>query len=350
MVLMARPAVLFLLAMYAALGMAQAGRSEDPVLLGRVLVVVIGFLLFSVACNDLADEAIDRANLASNANRPLVVGSTNRRELLAIGVTSAVVALAVSATLHWAAVVVTVVGLAISANYSFRPIRLADRGAVASLVLPACYVAVPYLLGVFAARSFVRVADLTLLAALYVGFIGRILLKDFRDVRGDAMFGKRTFLVRYGRRWTCLFSAVFWTTGSLALVAAVQQRTLALTAAVLLGLVGVLWLLAELSVDRGPRRDELLVAATAIIGRGTLVVVLAHFAMTQAGWQWLPYLAVLGALLALTAAQAVSMVRYGPRRRVQLCTLNDRPASMEDRVHANPGSGGGGLRPRTSGR
>ena len=28
-----------------------------------------------------------------------------------------------------------------------RPVRVADRGAVASLVLPFCYVAVPYLLG-----------------------------------------------------------------------------------------------------------------------------------------------------------------------------------------------------------
>jgi hypothetical protein len=30
------------------------------------------------------------------------------------------------------------------------------RGAVAAIVLPACYVGVPYLIGIFAARSFLR--------------------------------------------------------------------------------------------------------------------------------------------------------------------------------------------------
>jgi hypothetical protein len=41
------------------------------------------------------------------------------------------------------------------------------------------------------------------MGGLYVGFIGRIMLKDFPDVRGDALFGERTFLVRHGWRATC---------------------------------------------------------------------------------------------------------------------------------------------------
>ena len=58
-----------------------------------------------------------------------------------------------------------------------------------------------------------RAVDLLLLAGLYAGFVGRILLKDFRDVRGDALFGKRTFLVRHGRGATCTLSAIFMTLG-----------------------------------------------------------------------------------------------------------------------------------------
>ena len=85
---------------------------------------------------------------------------------------------------------------------------------VAPLALPACYVAVPYLVGVLSARGHVRVSDLPLLAALYVGFIGRIILKDFRVVRGDALFGKRTFLVRRGRVSTCRVSAALWSAGT----------------------------------------------------------------------------------------------------------------------------------------
>ena len=140
-VLLVRPAVIGLLAMFTATGLAQAGGGQDTWLLARALVAVIGFLLFSVVCNDLADEAIDRVNLPGQ--RPLALGAVTRREFKVIGVTGAAVALAASATLHWPALLVTAAGLCVSAGYSLRPVRLADRGAVASLVLPACYVAVP---------------------------------------------------------------------------------------------------------------------------------------------------------------------------------------------------------------
>lgn len=112
-----------------------------------------------------------------------------------------------------------------------RPVRLADRGALAALVLPAGYVAVPYLVGIFAVRGSPRPADLLLLAGLYLGFIGRILVKDFRDVRGDALFGKRTFLVRHGRRRTCQFSACCWLVDTGAILAAARQPTVALGSA-----------------------------------------------------------------------------------------------------------------------
>src|SRR6266536_2922912 len=55
MILMARPAVVLLLGLFTALGLAQAGQAENRVLLVKALLVVVGFLLFSVAVNDLAD-------------------------------------------------------------------------------------------------------------------------------------------------------------------------------------------------------------------------------------------------------------------------------------------------------
>jgi 4-hydroxybenzoate polyprenyltransferase len=155
-----------------------------------------------VALNDLADEAIDRVNLPGDRRRPLVAGTATRRELVATAAGAAVVALGVSATLHWAATVAVAAGLVLSAAYSLRPPRVADRGVVACLLLPAGYVAVPYLVGVLGTRGSIHPGDLALLGGLYAGFIGRIVLKDFRDVHGDRLFGKRTFLVRHGRRWT----------------------------------------------------------------------------------------------------------------------------------------------------
>ncbi len=312
MVRLARPPVIVLLALFTATGLAQAGQGEDRVLLLRAFVVVFGFLVFSVACNDLADVLIDRVNLPGDPGRPLVTGTAYRREMLVAGVTAAVLALAASFTLHWPAVVVTVAGLAISANYSLRPVRLAARGVVAPLVLPACYVAVPYLTGIFAVRGTLRKGDLLLLAGLYVGFIGRIVLKDFRDVRGDEMFGKRTFLVRHGRGWTCVFSAVCWTAGTCLLLAAVRHPTVPLIAVNAVFLAAALLLLRALSTGRGPHRDERLIAAIAIVGRGIVLVLLAHLALTNAHWAAPWYGSTLAALTAGLLYLAVAMARRGP--------------------------------------
>lgn len=314
---LARPAVIILFGLFAATGLAEAGRANNVVLLTKALVVVIAFLLFSVVVNDLADEAIDVVNLPGDRRRPLVAGTGTRRQFVVIALTAAVMAVSGAALLHWPAVVVVLAGLGLSVSYSLHPVRLADRGAVASLVLPAGYVAVPYLVGIFSVRSSLTGTDLALLGGLYVGFVGRILLKDFRDVRGDALFGKRTFLVRYGRRWTCAFSALCWTLGMVTL-AAVRGVTPALIGAFAVYLVVALGLLRALSVERGARRDEALVAAIAIVGRGMIVSLLAHFSMTAAHWSPLGYQTVMVLLTAIMVGQAASMARRGPRTRLTL--------------------------------
>jgi 4-hydroxybenzoate polyprenyltransferase len=312
--LLARPPVLILLAMFTATGLAEAGRPEAPALLARALIAVAGFLLFSVACNDLADEAIDRVNLPGR--RPLTAGLVTRPTFVVIGLTAGAVALAASAALRWQAMVVTGAGLAVSAGYSLRPVRLADRGAVASLVLPAGYVAVPYADGVLAARPGLRPADAFLLGGLYLGFIGRILLKDFRDVRGDALFGKRTFLVRHGRRRTCLVSACCWVAGTAAILAATRHPTALLALAEAGCTAAALGLLAALARSRSARRDEALIAAVAIVGRGMILLLLAHLSMIAAGWPPLAYGAVTAALCLLIAGPALSMARHGPVSRL----------------------------------
>lgn len=312
--LLTRPAVVVLLGIFAATGLAQAGHPADDVVLARVLVTVVGFLVFSVACNDLADEAVDGVNMPGR--RPLLTGAVSRREFVVIGLTAGAVALASSATMGWRELAVTGAGLALSAAYSLPPARLARRGALASLLLPACYVAVPFLLGLLAVRPAggpaVRPADLALLAGLYLGFIGRILLKDFRDVRGDALFGKRTFLVRHGRRVTCVFSACCWVAGTAVIMAVVRQPTPALLAAQAGCALAALALLRMLASDPGPRQEELVISAIAIIGRGMVVMLLAHLAMRDAHWSAVLSSTVVAGLAVVIAGQATGMLRHGP--------------------------------------
>lgn len=329
LVLLARPALVVLLGLFAALGVAEAGQGDNTILLAQVLVVVLSFLLFSVVVNDLADQAIDAVNLPGDPRRPLVAGTGSRRQFVVIAATAAATALAAAALLDWPAVVVVGAGLALSAAYSLPPLRLCQRGAVASLLLPAGYVAVPYLLGVFAVRASLHSADVVLLAGLYLGFIGRIVLKDFRDVGGDALFGKRTFLVRHGRRRTCVFSAAFWAAGTITM-AAVRDVTPAVLAAFAVYLAVVGSLLWALSVDRGARRDEAIVSAIAVIGRGSVVTLLAHFAMTAAHWSAPAARAVTFTLAAIMVGQAFAMARRGPMTRLTL------PQDMRGKYLARP--------------
>jgi 4-hydroxybenzoate polyprenyltransferase len=45
---------------------------------------------------------------------------------------------------------------------------------------------------------------------LYLGFIARLLLKDFRDIEGDKKYNKTTFLIRYGKAATVTASGVLF--------------------------------------------------------------------------------------------------------------------------------------------
>ena len=225
---MTRPAVAWLFAVYAAIGVASAGHGEDRWLILRALVVVLGFLMFSAACNDIADERIDAINLAGDRRKPLMSGLGNRVEVLVIGLTGAALAIGFAAWLGWPVLLTLLAGLVLSLGYSVPPVRVADRGALASLLLPACYVAVPFLVGHLAAARHLGPSGFLILAGLYITFIGRILLKDFRDVRGDALFGKRTFLVRHGRGPTCVASTICLVLGSVVLLLGVPQPSIVL--------------------------------------------------------------------------------------------------------------------------
>lgn len=335
-----RPPVAMLLGLFACAAMAEAGGPPDRASLAAVLVAVIGFLVAAVVVNDLADAEIDRVNLQGAGGRPLVEGRADRGEMVTIAITGAVASLTAAATLGRAATIVVIGGLLLAMAYSVRPVRLADRGALASMLLPAGYVAVPFLLGLAAVDAPLTWRPAAVLGALYLGFIGRILLKDFRDVRGDALFGKRTFLVRHGRRATCALSACFWVAGTLVLPA-VRDVSLGMVMAHLAMTATVVVLLGSLAGSSSPRTDEAIVAAIAIVGRGAVATLIAHWSAVDAGWsgQWSGLLCV--ALAVLTLGQANTMARFGPQSRLWMPAA--WPASYADDSPVSGGGGGGGV-------
>jgi hypothetical protein len=265
-----------------------------------------------------------------------------------VAAVAAIIALVGSCRLGWPGVAVTSAGLAFALAYSLEPIRLSRRGAVASLTLPLGYVAVPFVLGDLAAGGRVRPADVAVLASLYVAFIGRLVLKDFRDVRGDTLFGKRTFLVRHGRRRAVAVGAAAWTLGSAGLVVATGPTVaMAFAVAALTAATGVA--LLGLARSSSARRDEALVAAAAILGRGTLTLVLAHGAVRSLGWSAASSAAVLGAIVLVSLAAALQMAAVGPRTSLVVPDWAPGVRDVSPGQEADEaGPGGDGGRPSTT--
>jgi len=310
--LLLRPALLIPLAMFAALGAAAAGHPEELSPLLRALLVVAGFLVAAVAVNDLSDEAVDRINLPDDTRRPLISGAGTRPQMLAAAVLGAGLALGAAAMIGPACLALVVAGLVLATVYSLAPFRLAKRGVVAPLLLPLGFVGVPFGCGLLAAGAPVHGWQLGLLGGLYLGFVGRILLKDFRDVRGDALLGKRTFLVRRGRAATCALSAACWLAGSLALLAVPGLRPDVVVG--YLTLTGLaLVLLRRLAGSTAPRSDEALILAIATVGRGLVLLLLAQFTLTGRMIDGAQSLVVVTGCTVAIGFVAISIARHGPR-------------------------------------
>ena len=164
---------------------------------------------------------------------------------------------------------------------------MAGRGLTTSLFLPMVYVVTPYATGRWSAGLELRADDLLLVVGPYVSFMGRLLLKDFRDEHGDRLFGKRTFLVRHGRRTTCLLSTCAWMVGVAILLVARQSWPLVVAWIPLC--LAVIVLLRQVSDDEWGVDDVHRITMIAIAGRATLVSLLADIGLRQVSappWAW----------------------------------------------------------------
>lgn len=284
LIAMVRPPAAMVLLIFAALGMAQAGAIEQvhPLFTTVLLILAAGFT--NATClNDITDESIDKVNFAGRGDRPLVRGTAGPNQLFLIAGAAAVIVLSLGWSANWRVGVVVTVGLVLNAAYSVPPIRLAERGGVATALLPLGYVVVPFLVGAFSAAPSLTREGAILLAGLYLTFAGRIILKDFRDVEGDAMFGKRTFLLRHGRRATCRVSGALWLAGAFLVPYLFGARSPVLPAsAVLIG--SILWALNILSSTEDKPRQLKVIWSIACAGRGLSLLILTGYTLESANW------------------------------------------------------------------
>ena len=274
-VVMLRYRVAAMVALFLLLGAAREGELR----LGwRYLLAVLGLAscyVSATALNDLADEEIDKVNHPRDAGRPLVEGSARRVDLLVLCVVAAGLAVAAAVPLGWAAVALIVAALLISQAYSARPLRISYRAGGAPPALAFAYVVVPFSLGIVAARGDLHHAASLLTLALVLLFGARIVLKDFRDLVGDAQFGKGTILLRFGKTATCAVSlagllaadAVFGLALDLVLWALLQAFVLAIG-----------WMLWRLWRAEDPVAEQVAIGTGARVGNGFLLSILTWLA------------------------------------------------------------------------
>lgn len=183
-----------------------------------IIIILACWYVHATTVNDISDVEIDKINLKAAKGRPLVHNQVSVRTLWQLNILAELSALVGAAFLGRASLLVVSAGLVLNYIYSLRPIQLSHRGYLAPLALPLGYVVIPYLLGSLNSGATLTSSLNLLLLGLYIAFVGRIILKDIRDIKGDKQFGKNTLVVMHGKAATCLVSAVFWLAGDIVLL------------------------------------------------------------------------------------------------------------------------------------
>jgi 4-hydroxybenzoate polyprenyltransferase len=271
-VVMLRYRVAAMVALFMLLGAAREGRLELGARYFFAAAALASSYVAATALNDVADEEIDRINHPRDAGRPLVEGRATRRDLLVLHVLASGLALLAAVPLGGRGLGVIAVALVIGQIYSACPVRLSHRIAGAPVVLGVAYVLVPFSLGAVAAGAGLRHAGSALTAALFLLFVARIVLKDFRDRDGDARYGKPTILLRFGKTATCGTSLCALLAGDAVLVFALQPTLAALVQPFV---IAIAWMLHTLWRSTDARAEQIAIGIGGRMGNGLLLAVLA---------------------------------------------------------------------------
>ncbi len=264
-----RPGHTIILVLTEVIGFLQRESLPSSIVQAGLTISITAWMLMSTALNDVADECIDAVNLVHDSRRVLVTGLATRRQLIGIAGVMACIAIGAATLGGWRSIAVMAVGIALSAAYSLRPLRLSDRGLVTSLVLPLAYIGVPFVLAAMSGPERITTPGWWTLAGLVTGFAGRLALKDFRDLDGDRLFGKRTLLVRHGRVKVTRFTAAFYAAGTVPLLVVTSANATAMTDTAVLS---VLTITLVLRLAKNRADDALAISDVALLGRGQLVV------------------------------------------------------------------------------
>ena len=185
-------------------------------LMGSLVLLLI--VTAATIYNDIEDRAIDRDN-----RPPLEQFITFTSVVRAAYVTCVIYTLAAILALlsgnHYA-IAFVLIGLILSWAYNSAPLRLSRRPLSSIITLGVSYGSLPILFGGQSVSPLV----LGLAAAWFLQRCGISVLKDYKDVIGDAKHRKRTFLLAYGPKATATISLLLGTIGGVAALVLLHSR------------------------------------------------------------------------------------------------------------------------------
>lgn len=241
------------------------------------LTIAAAALAFSyvsaTSVNDLADQKIDAINHPESYGRPLITADAKPRDMWLLFALSSIMAVVLASLTGYLSAIILFGSIVINVLYSLPPIRLSYRTFLAPLALGLAYVGVPYCLALAVTHSTATASDGRWLVGLYVLFVGRIILKDFRDRRGDARYHKPTFLLRFGKEATCIVSLAGLIDGSLIVVLQVLH-TLWLATLVLGYTTSIAIMLQALKQTKPGPAEQIYIGVGARMGNGLLLTLL----------------------------------------------------------------------------
>jgi len=257
---------------------------DAPVLL--MILALASSYVSATSVNDIADREIDRINHPGDKGRPLVTGAARTADLWVLFVVSSVLAVALGLAASPGAAGIMLLSVSIGALYSLPPAMLSYRTFLAPLTLAVAYVGIPYWAGVVVVGESLLTSDLPLLTALYLLFASRIMLKDFRDREGDAAFGKPTFLLKYGKKATCLASLCVLCAGDALLVASLADKWW-LAVLLQLYIASIMIMLYRLYRANSRKDEQLSIGVGAKMGNGLLVTLLGALILWNQEADWI---------------------------------------------------------------
>jgi geranylgeranylglycerol-phosphate geranylgeranyltransferase len=174
---------------------------EAALMLPAVYVAIAAFLILSAgnAINDCCDVEIDRIN---KPNRPIPSGRLSRREAVTFAVICSTIGVALSFLVNLGAILISVSVVLLLALYAVK----LKRTPLLGNALVALLTGLTFISGGVAVERPLGAIIPALFAFLFS--LGRELVKDIEDVKGDKALGARTAPVVWGVGVSAAISAI----------------------------------------------------------------------------------------------------------------------------------------------